>query len=373
MSKATDAARLHKETQHLYGVVAKSLFSSDSSVRKNAYEVSACDIDRDGRTRPAALRLLQEASIITRTETRNLYSVNGSPLYCVHGFKEHAQEYAEKPVFDTTYDKLYDTLTSSYRNTDRKLAGYEEIEHLGDAEAIWVYFNQKDYYIVKDTNDDIRCYPKEHEVERIKAVLQVLVEFEIQTNYNRYVERYLDLPPKAIYEDNTQDYRLRNFAHFPASLSDDMLKGYETEYKFYLDYMQKLHDNLLQYQALVASKGGCKNLIAQMRRDVIKKYDDDLLLHVNVDPEEKDPYYNNGLDMSKNTEDVVGLYKFIMEHSDCFNYEYLYGSEDVPFLNLAEVDNTTFDPPSSCRLTVDPNYVAPPEEVEVGVEEENNA
>lgn len=351
MSKATDKERLHDYTTHVYGVVAKSLLKGATKKEiKESYEISSWSIEGDGRSQSVAIRLLTEAGVIIRLSL-SLSGRDGN--YRVLGYEEHAAEYMVKPAFDSTFDKLYSEF-GGYR-TSVVLAGYKKANEFSDAEAVWVYFHKSDYN-VESHEGDKQFYPKELDTERTKGLLQAFVEYFIQKNYFDYVTRYLGLPTGAIEDSNNKCIRLRNFAYFPGSLNDDRLSDYLEEYKFYVEYTQKLHENLLQYQALIASKGGCKSLIEQMRREVLDKINDEALLHLNVD-EDAEGY---SFDPEKNTQDVVDLNKFILANSDVFTYEYLYGSGDVPLLNLREEeDQEKFSPPDDCNLLVNPDYVAP--------------
>lgn len=292
--------------------------------KSNADEIEESDIENNRGRIAKALRLLD--TYVTRFKVKkNQYGAD-TVSYRVHGFDE-SQALGTEPAFTTNWREIYNDVmgregaqTAGYRSLTGQSVGYNQC--LLDTEVLWVYWHKDEYDIVKDKEEEeLDCFPRALNEARIKSALRAIVEEHFQTDFHSKVERYLGLPADTIKEDDTKDIKFRNFAADASWFTDQALNGsggFIQEYAHYQAYFDALLKRLNDLNTKVQAAGGFAAVVKEMRKESIQAITRDVPVNITNDPNQS--FFQNELEKPE-------LNEFIMEHSEFFDYDTLYGSD----------------------------------------------
>lgn len=223
---------------------------------------------------------------------------------------------------DDIFNEIY---VSSFNDEDGiEKVGYQFIDRLHREEILHVYWYPEQYHNINGL-----VYPKDFMVERIRMILRAIVEHHFQRDFRHKVEKYLNLPEGMFKDSLVFPLKIRNHAFMAYNFQEDKIfgkNGYLDEYEHYVEYFTKLSQNIQTLKELTIAKGGYAKVVEEMRRTSLDQLAKQAPLLANLNDEDN------------LTPKLTA--KFILHHSDVFNYEYLYSDNpDVPCISDAE-DNT---------------------------------
>jgi len=328
-----DQNRLNELRVKVYSYAAKRLLNNV----KDPLIIFDKNIEEHKGRIGKALRLLIDSNTIVyngRLSSKNKYgNVKDLPTYRITRFDTDSAQYAEVPVFMTTWQEYHDEIFSDGYDAPKDQeefdrVGYQDLYKMEKAHAIHVYWHQDDY--TTTTNDkNLYVYPKALVETRIKAILRAIVERHFQDDFNSKIERYLNLPADSLKRKDTYNVSVRNFCARNADLTDERYfgdNGFLAEYEHYRKYYEALSYNLRKFDVLIQSRGGHAAVVRDMRKDSITLLLEDSPLLMGYEPtkdELRDPEKD---DVKKRW--TTKLYNtFILRHADYFDYDTLYSTD----------------------------------------------
>jgi hypothetical protein len=317
--------------------------------------IEAEEIEKHGGRIDKALRLLSQNGDIQHHGT--VPRAYGGPTHTYRVLNlDKSQALAKEPEFKKDWHTLHgDVFSESYSENPNTMPahGYRTLSHLSNTEVLWVWWHQDDYDIIEDTEGSgkdkeriVSVYPKALQETRIKAILRAIAEHHFQYSYRSYLEQHLNLPTDSLKRKGDHfDFKLRNFAYYPANFSIPWFQGtngFMEEYTHYRDYFSALVNGLQTYMKLVESAGGCEEIIRRMRKASIEKILHDSPLHISYEESKNsnEPYKyhedDDTYEISSWRNKWISI--FVLGHSEYFDYDTLYGTDET-LQNVYEDDH----------------------------------
>ncbi len=344
MSKHEDEERLLELQIKVWGYSAKMKLIKDPD--PDLIEDVTIEGHR-GRVKKA-LRLLGDSGDITYTathRTKGKKSVYGRPndTYRIHNF-DLSKVHAKKPLFKRSWWCFVDHSIKSTNDMDElHLIGYRDIYHMPNDEALYVYWHQDlfDFY-----NNHV--YPKADMTTLHKAILRALVEEELFANFEKYAADFVGNEHSFFKSEDLYNISFRNFAIYPSYFYDVSFNGpngFVEEYNKKLAEFQKVHEALMTFLRKVEEVGGFKEVMKGIRLKIMEALkrnspifmsnNQSDLKHYNV------RFYTSSNQRTGGTGFSGPFFKFLMSHTDLFQYEVLYG-DDVSIDEVVKPNQYSF-------------------------------
>ena len=322
----TPADRLLELKLRIWGTVAVNLLNN----KENPYVIPASKIESHGGRIGKAIKDL--GGLISPARSKD-----SARAYQVHDFETQSADLAVAPTFITTWQEHHDKIFTGYgicSQSDFDLAGYIDVDRLGHAGALYVYWHQDEYDIAtvkaeRGEAANVYVYPRALRETRIKAMLRAIVESHYNDDYITKLEHYLSIPEGSLKRNDTFEIEVRNFSARAADLSAERYygtSGFKAEYSHHREYLDALLHNLSKLDALVQSKGGYEHIHREMRKASMVELLERAPLHINYEDDE--------INSTPIGTEKYKVYKskypstYLLRHSAYFDYDTLYGTDE---------------------------------------------
>lgn len=333
-----DQKRLTEDIKSICGRIARNLLMNTS----DPYILCESYIKAHKTMRKKSIRLLREAGVIgygrMHPTSRNELEYDFTDL-----FWQHSKDYWEvftppaEPEDITNYLKKRETSEFSIGEFTLLDVGYTEVSYLNAGQAIYVYWNLKDFDLkVREAkerlgDDDIEeffgVYPKVNLIQRQKAIMKMILKKYSEIDFKAYMEnRFGDCfehQTEVLKKpENNEDpyfergvhfsFEIRNFMKFPETFgSPDKCfhsnKGYVKEYRDMLEKISYEYNRLSALITKVNLVGGCKQVGKDYIEECLKEIVSKAPLLINGDEGEK------------------SVLQYILDNRDLFKYDFIYG------------------------------------------------
>jgi len=326
MSKSEDLEYTEELKLKVWALVARNKLAG----RANPEVVEERAIMSHGGRIKKALRLLGDYVSYEGT-VRTTYS--STKTYRVHNFEESKNLGVNNPdVFLSTMKEYHSLLFNRYYGRP-----FDSVDYLGynfDSDllpplAIYIYWHQDEYDVYRKDEKGY-VYPKSLLDTRRKAILRAAIEEDLNNDFSKKIERYLDLKEGSLEGKLTEKITTaRVYSSLSGSFNRDMFEGengFQEEMQHFSNYYNALLNNLTQFINIINKKGGYEVILEQMRRDSIKNIIKRAPLRC-ANRKERESY-NDGVDTNL-------INKYILNNASIFNYEYIY-NEDPSIEDITE-------------------------------------
>lgn len=345
-----DTNRLNELKTKIFGFAARRLIRGD----KKPFEIEAREIEQHRGRREKAVRLLKCDGCLEFLRTKkdpNSYRDSETPVYSILKFDTDSQQYAVVPTFTEKWYQFYQDIFLNRYNIHNQdeydVVGYRTTSDLKHGEAISTWWNKDLYDIVtvRDANNNDKSthvYPKALRVIRIRAMLRAIIEHSVQVNYHDQLAEALGYPKGSLKEEESFTISYRNVAHNIQLLTKPVMEEFVKEYQYRIEFFKSLAGSLQAFMDKVDQSGGYEVTVRKFRKDRMEALLVESPLLINA--KYKEEYGDAGMNRWINS----CCARFLLRHSDEFNYDILYGSdESVSYLksDTVELDHETFFKP----------------------------
>lgn len=261
---------------------------------------------------------------------------------------EESKAIAVKPSFSHTWITLHTSIfpvSTSIDQNEFDTHGYQDINKMFDTKALYVYWHQEEYHIIK-VGGSLMVMQKDLMIPTIKMILRATVEQKLQDDFTTRLEQYLSLPAGSVKDDNTFMVHVRGFSAYAYRFTHEAYYGaggFMEEYQHFQKYFEALSKTLTTLNTIIEQHGGHAAIIEEMRKKIIADFIDESPMYLNKEKEDKDePYYSHLTDRMKKSYKSPVLNTFIIRNAVYFDYEVLYG-EDKSIVNLHNTSNSNQD------------------------------
>jgi len=323
----TPADRLLELKHRIWGTVAVNFLNN----KENPYVIPASKIESHGGRIGKAIKDL--GGLVSPARSKD-----SARAYQVHDFETQSADLAVAPTFITTWQECHDEIFNKRyginSQSDFDLAGYIDVDRLGHAGALYVYWHQDEYEFAtvkaeRGEAANVYVYPRALRETRTKAMLRAIVESHYNDDYITKLEHYLSIPEGSLKRNDTYEIEVRNFSARAADLSHDRFygtNGFQEEYAHHREYLDALLHNLSKLDALIQSKGGYEHIHREMRKASMVELLEQAPLHINYEDEEinSTPVGTKKYQVYKSKYPSV----YLLRHSAYFDYDTLYGTDE---------------------------------------------
>jgi hypothetical protein len=349
----TDEQRLTQLKLRIWGHVAKQLIRDP----KAPHHCPESKIESNKGRITKALRDL--GGLVSFKERIQEKQYSRSEInYQVNEFDAQSATLATVPVFLTTWKEYHDEVFQNFGfkcQEEFDSIGYRGIDGLKNSEAIYVYWHQDEYEIIRGTDKHATClFPKALKETRTKAMLRGIVEQHHQDDYTTKLENYLGLPALSLKRDDSDHITVRSFSARAADFRPDMIKEFQREYETHRLYHEALLYNLNKLETMIQEKGGYDSVTREMRKASMT----DLLINAPLAlgyEEDRDlGNFDQRQEVVKRYMDKY-LNTYLLRNAQMFDYDILFGEdESVTYLSRNSYANVPEERIAERQYTPDP-------------------
>jgi hypothetical protein len=286
-----------------------------------------------------ALRLLH-GSVEYKRAIKSQYR-RDLKIYEILNFDE-SKNLTELPVFVNDIKDLHNSVTSYYgdEQTDFDTISYRSLTDLADKQILYIYWHQNEYSLIKHEKA-VYVFPNALLEERNKLILRSIIEQYLHTNFHTWLENKLSISENSLKYDDHFNLQIRNFAAHGYRFSMYALfgqNGFLDEYTHFKDYFETLVKNLNDFNQVIQKAGGFDVLLKSFRDEIFCI----LLKQAPVYAFRDAPERNYSQDSIEILFKHPHMYKFLITHSNLFNYDTLYGT-DTSILKIGESNSCLKD------------------------------
>lgn len=339
-----DLERTNELLIRIWGTVIKNMYMN----KPNPDEITIDQIeDHQGRIQKALKLLGSNVQYIGEKPAK--YGTN--KMYKVLNL-DQSKQFAKKPEFFDTIKLIHNTLFPIHFSSQQRIDTlcYENILEMKIYEnVIYVYWNEKEFDIVREDNNYIRIYPIASLDIRMKHIMKSLVEHYFHSYFHNRIEEYLGLKEGSIKKDDHFTPQIRNFAAHGHRFSLDKYygkNGFLEEYTHFRDYFQALIDQMTAFQSIIDNAGGHAAVVEKFRKDIIASLLKKAPLNAFSTPPKSEIYHVTTIDDQYRNQ---YLNAFILKNAHYLNYDLLYAEDkEILFIDkngrCSHADDTPFTP-----------------------------
>lgn len=338
-----DLERTNELLTRIWGTVIKNKYRNIP----NPDEITIDQIeDHQGRIQKAIKLLGRNIQYIGEKPAK--YGTN--KMYKVKNL-ENSKQFVKMPGFFDVIKLIHNTLFPIHfeNQHDMDTLCYENLLEMKSENVLYVYWNEKEFDIVRTTNTDIRIYLRASLEIRMKHIMKSLVEHYFHSYFHNRIEEYLGLKEGSIKKDDHFTPQIRNFAAHGHRFSLDKYygkNGFLEEYTHFRDYFQALIDQMTSFQTIIDNAGGHAAVVEKFRKDIIASLLKKAPLNAFSTPPEPKQYHVTTIDDQYRNQ---YLNAFILKNAHYLNYDVLYADDkEILYIDrngrCSHADDTPFTP-----------------------------